>query len=107
MKIKPSRQEELIEKIITDIRTNVGWLVNSQPTMLDESALTTIRSILEVNLESTLTQNRESVIEGLEEVWREKYQHSEDNKGRYGLGLYNGFFSAIDEINKLTTLKQK
>lgn len=45
------KKDLLIDKIITDIKANVGWLVNSQPTMLNEDALSTIRSILEVNLD--------------------------------------------------------
>lgn len=58
--IKIKRVEKLlIDKIITDIKSNVGWLVNSQPTMLSEGALSTIRSILEVNLDKLSTLKKD------------------------------------------------
>ena len=39
-----------IEKIMREIKMNVGWLENGQPRELNNASLSTIQSILEVNL---------------------------------------------------------
>ena len=42
--------DKKIETIMRDIKDNIGWLENGKPKELSEASLSTIKSILEVNL---------------------------------------------------------
>ena len=59
--------EERLERIRRDLRNEVGWLENGKPRGLDEAQISIILTIIDVNLENFLSQQRKQIIE---EVWK-------------------------------------